>query len=257
MTSTIDHCSVPLFSLDIPPGPLAGVLASARDRLCEAAFAAGVRLMVNSDMTQLLEVNAAAVAAGSWEPLLPAANATCRALTPGNAYWIQGVNGEGETVTVQAGLLFDCAERSIGQRFADLTVSYDHPATQAPEDEWCTVSSDVALGLHGQVVWTNAGWTRPDWRRGKRGLFATAQRANKLVGWTRWQPDAFISVVEPHILPSWSERNMGHSHIDAHPGIVYHQHGLGDIPMHFVLFTRGHFFGDLASLVVGDAALAA
>lgn len=256
MNTILTH-STPLVSLPIPAGPLSGLLAAGRDRLCDLAAEAGVTLHVNSDMRGLLAVNEAAMAAGTWDKILPAADARCRRLDPSNAYWIQGVDAAGEAVTVQAGLLYDCHERSIGERFADLTVSYDDPAAQAPEGERCEVTSEAALALRGRIVWTNAGWTHPDWRRGKRGLFRTAQRANKLVGWLLWQPDAFVSVVDPDIVPVWAEHRMGHRHLDPEPCIHYHQIGVGHLPLHFVAFSRAHFLGDLAGLAVETAALAA
>lgn len=249
------HTTIPLASLPIPSGPLSGLLAAARDRLCELAADAGVTLHVNTDMHGLLAVNEAAMAAGTWDRILPAADARCRRLDPSNAYWIQGVDSAGETVTVQAGLLYDCRERSIGSRFADLTVSYDDPAAQAPEGERCEVTSEAALALRGRIVWTNAGWTRPG--ADKRGLFRTSQRANKLVGWLLWQPDAFVSVVEPHIVPVWAEHRMGLRHMDPEPGITYTMIGNGEFPMHFVAFSRVHFFGDLAGLITAMPALAA
>lgn len=249
--------SLPLASLPIPVGPLSGLLGSARSHLCALARQVGIEFYVNPDMEELLRVNERATAAGSWDAILPAANPRCRTLNADNAYWIDGRNADGETVTVQAGLLYDCRNRSLGQHFIDLSVFYDDPASQAPDGEWCTVTSESALALRGRVVWTNAGWTHPDWRRGTRGLFRTAQRANKLVSWLLWQPDAAVSVVESHILPVWSERNMGIRYIDPEPSITYNMVGSGEFPMHFVLFSRAHFFGDLAALMTAEEAVAA
>lgn len=249
--------SIPLSALPLSHSPVSSLLDTARHRLCELGKQVGITWYINFDMAELVEVNNRAMTEGSWDKILPAADFRCRQLNARNAYWVDGRNGEGDTVTVQAGLLYDCAERSIGKRFADLTVSYDNPATQAPAGEWCRVTSEAANALHGQVVWTNAGWTRPDCRSGKRGLFRTAQRVNKLTAWMLWQPDAFISVVEPHIVPVWEERRMGHRHMDDTTTITYNMAESGEFPMHFVLFTRAHFFGDLASLTVDEMAVVA
>ncbi|MBP2230796.1 hypothetical protein J2847_004105 [Azospirillum agricola] len=246
-----------LADFPVASGPLEGLLTAARDALCASAEQVGVTLWINPDMEGLLEVNARAMVEGSWDAILPAASPRCRKLDASNAYWIDGRSPEGETVTVQAGLLYDCRERSLGQRFVDLTVFYDEPTLQAPAGEWCEVSSEAALGLGGRVVWTNAGWTHPDWRRGKRGLFKTAQRANKLASWLLWQPDAMVSVVEPHIVPVWAEKHMGIRYMDPETTITYHQIGNGTFPMHFVLFNRSHFFGDLAMLAMEEVSAVA
>jgi hypothetical protein len=243
-----------LADLPVPVGPLSGLLTSARDHLCALAESAGVTLWVNPHMEGLLAVNDRARAAGTWDEILPAASVRHRTLNPSNAYWIDGRSADGETVTVQAGLLYDCRERSLGQRFADLSVFYDDPQQQAPAGEFCDVTSEVALGLRGRIVWTNAGWTKPG--AGKRGLFRTAQRANKLASWLLWQPDAMISVVDPDIVPVWSPERMGIRHMDSAPTITFNQAGVGLLPMHFVLFSRPHFFGDLAALTVDEAAVA-
>lgn len=249
------NAPVRLVDLPVSVGPLSGLLLTARDRLCDLAESAGVTLWVNPRMDGLLDVNDRARAAGTWDEILPAASVRHRALNANNAYWIDGRNAEGETVTVQAGLLYDCRERSLGQRFADLSVFYDRPEVQAPEGEFCEVTSDVALRLRGRIVWTNAGWTKPG--AGKRGLFRTAQRANKLASWLLWQPDAMVSVVDPHIVPVWSPERMGIRHMDTTPTITFNQAGIGLLPMHFVLFSRSHFFGDLAALAVDEATIAA
>ncbi|HYD65546.1 hypothetical protein [Azospirillum sp.] len=249
------HTSVPLSHLPVPEGPLAGLLVAARDRLSAQAAGRGVTLSVEADMHALLRVNEAAVAAGSWEPILPAANPLCRALTPANAFWIRGRDAAGDTVTAQAGLLYDCTARSIAERFDDMTVFYDRPAEQAPAEEWCRCTSAVARETKGWVVWTTGGWTRPDFRR--RGLFAVMHRAAVLAGWLRWQPDCFTGVVDPDIVPVWDERIMGPRHLDPEPTIAYRQAGLGMLPMHFMLFRRAHMFGDLAEVVSHGMALAA
>ncbi|TWA63864.1 hypothetical protein FBZ82_112147 [Azospirillum brasilense] len=246
--------SIALSALPIPSGPLSGLLQAARDELVGLAAGRGVALSVVFDMPALVRVNEAAVAAGSWEPMLPAAHPACRSLSPANAFWIGGTAASGDVVTAQAGLLYDCSAQSIGDRFNAMTVFYDDPATQAPAGEWCTCTSDTANSTRGQVVWTNAGWTRPDFQG--RGLFPICQRANKLAAWLLWSPTWFISVVDPDIVPVWAERKMGPRHIDQEPAITYNQIGLKTLPMHLVRFSRAQFLGDLAQ-IAADLAQAA
>lgn len=248
------HTSVPLSQLPVPEGPLAGLLAAARDRLSAQAAGRGVTLSVEADMHALLRVNEAAVAAGSWEPILPAANPLCRTLTPANAFWIRGCNAAGDTVTAQAGLLYDCTARSIAERFDDMTVFYDRPAEQAPAEEWCRCTSAAARETKGWVVWNVAGWTRPDFQG--KGLFPLGYRVNKLASWLLWTPTSFMSVVDPDILPVWAERKMGARYMDPEPAITFNQVGLKTLPMHFVLKNRAQFFGDLAQLALDQAVAA-
>lgn len=241
---------VPFTALPLPAGPLAPFFASVQAELAGQARARGVEFVIDFDMHALLRVNEEAVAAGTWEPMLPAANPRTRQLTRANAFWLRAVNPAGEWVTAQAAVSYDCTRQSIADHFNALTIFYDDPAS-APAGEWCRCTSEAARATTGSVVWMVAGWTRPDYRG--KGLFALAHRIGKVAAWLMWAPTSFMGVVDPEILPVWGERTMGPRLLDPVPTIHYNQVGLRELPMHFMHFPRAQFFGDLAEqLVVSD-----
>ncbi|NYZ15544.1 hypothetical protein HL658_23640 [Azospirillum sp. RWY-5-1] len=246
LDSILPHsAAVPLASLPVPAGPLGGLIAAARDRLVAQAGAAGVTLHLDSNMWSLAAINDEAVAAGSWEPMLPACDPRHRRLHPGNAAWLVGTGRDGAVVTAQAIVLYDCRDRSVGSIFQDLSALYDQP----PGDAWCEVTSPLALSMRGRVAWALAGWTRPDHRG--RALFPICHRATKLVGWLRWQPDAFIGFSDPDLAERvWNEGYMGTRLMDPVPGVTFNQPGLRALPMHFMAWTRAMFLGDLAEPLV-------
>ncbi|HYG86262.1 MAG TPA: hypothetical protein VD978_08390 [Azospirillum sp.] len=247
--------AVPLRDVDIPAGPLAGLLAAARSRLVEAAARQGVTLAVSGDFDELLALNERETAAGTWFPMLPATNPRCRSLHPGNGFWLRGTDRSGDIVTVQAAVLYTCQDSSVGRRLADLTVFYDDPA-RAPADEWCVCNAPMAERATGRAVLTATGWTRPD-HRGRR-LFAIFHRVSRLVAWLRWQPESLWGVVDPDAVKAWSEAAMGPRHLDDAPTITYCQSGVGALPLRFLHFSRAQALGDLADLATaGEAAAAA
>lgn len=256
MFTSEHHGAIPLDALAIPAGPLAGMLAAARDQLVDGIRAAGIEAAISTDFEELLRVNETAVVAGTWFPMLPSSNPRHRRLSADNGFWLRGVDvASGAVVTVQAALRFDCSALSVARRLADLTMFYDDPLA-APEAEWCTVDSPAAEATGGTVVFTCTGWTRPDFQR--RKLFALLHRASRLISWLRWQPDALIGIVEadPRVVAAWSERNMGPRHLDPSPTITYHQEGVGELPLHFMRFDRAQVFGDLAVLATAPAGAA-
>jgi hypothetical protein len=229
--------------LPVPSGPMKGLVSAARRYLIDTAEARGITFSLCFDMSELQAVNREAVAAGSWEPMLSTADPSFRRLTPENAFWIKGTDRDGRIVGAQAATLFDCTVSSFGERMEDMTVFYDDPQEQAPAGEWCRCTSLAAHGTRGRVVWTLAGWTHPDFRG--MGLFPVQQRVNKLAAWLLWSPDWFVSVVDPDIVPVWSERKMGPRHLDEMTTINYNMASLRLLPMHFVRFSPAQFLYDL------------
>lgn len=253
-TSTL---AVPLNALSVAADPLSGMLVAARDKLLSDAAKKGIDIAISFDFFELLEINKAAVAAQTWFPMLPATDPTARHLDRNNGFWIRGTDAAGDVVTVQAASRYDCTTQSIADRLADMTVFYDDPSRRAPVGEWCAVTSPAAAATRGNVVFTCSGWTRPDYQR--RGLFALFHRVNRLVCWLLWRPDYLFGLVEAHpkLLAVWSEGAMGPRLLEDQAAVIYTQSGVGELPLHFMRFSRAQVFGDLADLTTTAQAAAA
>jgi hypothetical protein len=159
---------------------------------------------------------------------------------------MRAANARGEVVAVQVAALLDCDARSFGTRLADLSAFYDRRSNAAP-GEWCRVTSALAHATFGRVVWTFGGWARPDYRG--KGLLPLLNRVGKLAAWSRWEPDCFVGVVEPAILPFWSTARIGPRTLEDAAGIEWHGPEGEHAPMHFMRFSRDQFQADAVRTV--------
>lgn len=219
-------------TLPLGSGPLAPALGAGRDRLCAELVARGVTPILCESWPDLQSLNA--LHRGNWFPLLPKP-----ASAP--AFWLGLVDGEGEVVATHAVVLVDCTVSSFGARLADLSALHD-PGS-APADEWAFVASEAAHDTRGSVAWIVAGWTRPDWRGA--GLFHRLGEMVRLVALARWNPKWVVGLVDPETVPVWSGRGSGRRRLEERPGILYHQSGVGRLPLHLMRWSRAAVALDL------------
>ena len=229
-TAPAERCL--LETLPLGDGPLAPALVAARDALCAAALARGVTLVLCESWESLELLNR--LHRDSWFPLLP---------RPASApsFWVAAVDADGEVVGTHGVVLLDCAAASFGDRLADLSAFHDPGAV--PADEWAFVASEAAHDTFGSVAWIVAGWTRPDWRG--RGLFHDLGAAARLAAMARWNPKWVAGLVDPEAMPVWDGRGAGRRRLESRPGILYHQAGVGRLPLHFMRWSRPAVLLDL------------
>ncbi|MFC5359063.1 hypothetical protein [Azospirillum himalayense] len=219
-------------TLPLGTGPLVPALGSARDRLCGDLVARGATPILCESWPDLQALNARH--RESWFPMLPKP-----ASAP--AFWLGLVDSEGEVVATHAVVLVDCASSSFGERLGDMSALHD-PGS-APADEWAFVASEAAHDTRGSVAWIVAGWTRPDWRGAS--LFHRLGELVRLVALARWNPKWVVGLVDPETVPVWSGRGGGRRRLEERPGILYHQNGVGRLPLHFMRLSRHAVYMDL------------
>jgi hypothetical protein len=233
-------------NLVIPADDHRSWLLVAADLLSAKAQQVGVTPLISNDFNELLLVNQRARAAGTWDAIIRTVDPRFRRLDASNAFWVRGVAASGDVVSVQAAALFDCFDRSFGERFEDLSLFYDD-AREAPADEVASCISPVANDTRGSVVWMLAGWTRPDYRG--RGLLSLLNRVGKLHSWCRWRPDCFAGVAEPDIVPTWSTRKIGDRYMDPEPCIHWNMPENGRTILHFIRWEPVHFWTDIHQIM--------
>ncbi|AIB13564.1 hypothetical protein ABAZ39_16620 (plasmid) [Azospirillum argentinense] len=220
-------------TLNLGAGPLVPALGAARDRLCGELVARGVTPILCESWPDLQALNTRH--RESWFPMLPKP-----ASAP--AFWLGLVDGEGEVVATHAVVLLDCTASSFGARLADLSAFHDG---MPPADEWCFAPSEVAYDTRGAVAWIVAGWTRPDWRGA--GLFHRLGALVRLAALARWNPKWVVGLVDPETVPVWSGRGGGRRRLEERPGVLYHQNGVGRLPLHFMRWCRPGVLLDLTT----------
>ena len=219
-------------TLDLGASPLAPALRGARDRLCGDLVPCGATPILCESWEALQGLNA--LHRGDWFPLLPKPPSA-------PAFWLGLVDGEGEVIATHGVVLLDCTAFSFGARLADLSALHD-PGS-APADEWAFVASEAAHDTCGTVAWIVAGWTRPDWRGA--GLFHRLGELVRLVALARWNPKWVVGLVDPETVPVWSGRGGGRRRLEERPGILYHQNGVGRLPLHLMRWGRHAVYMDL------------
>ncbi|WP_143271956.1 hypothetical protein [Azospirillum brasilense] len=81
-----------------------------------------------------------------------------------------------------------------------------------------------------------AGWTRPDWRG--VGLFHRLGELVRLIALARWNLKWVVGLVDPETVPVWSGQGGGRRRLEERPGILYHQSGVGRLPLHLMRWSR-------------------
>jgi hypothetical protein len=211
-------------------------IADGQDALVARLLGKGVSVELSDDWTGLEDVNARN--RNSWFPLLPKPEGA-----PG--MWMAGRDRDGDVVATQGAVLLDCAERSFGERLADLSAFHDPGA--APSAEWCFCASEAAYARRGRVAFVVAGWVRPDWRG--RGIFHPMAHLMRLRAWSRWDVHHWVGLVDADIVPHWNARSAGSRLLERRPSIVYHQEGVGRLPLRLLSFTRAGVAMDAAGLL--------
>ncbi|HEV7284307.1 MAG TPA: hypothetical protein VGN75_05580 [Kaistia sp.] len=222
--------------MPIGAGLLAAGLSSAGNRLCAASLEKGVSLFVSDDWSALTALNERH--RDSWFELLPRP-----ASTP--CFWVGALDPVGEVVATHGVVLLDCSVASFGERIADLSAFHDRG--KAPADEWAFCASPIAHGTRGHVAWIMAGWNHPDWRG--RGLFHLVGAAARLVAMARYHPRWVAGVIDPETVPVW----IGRGTVDPRAAVLYHQHGIGRLPLHFMRWSRPAVLRDLGVYASGQA----
>lgn len=152
----------------------------------------GIQLRVRRDMDELVALNRQEAAKGNWYPLLPMFDPAVCELNESNAYWISGVNEQGETVVAQAGRLFDWHGTTLAKNLD--TILYAGFDKHPPLDIDCP-SAD---GVSGTVCFSGSTWFRPDYRR--LGLSRILPRVSRVFAYGNFNTDWTISIVPRNLV---------------------------------------------------------
>lgn len=198
--------------LPLPPIPLSRSeivqLAAGRQSLLRAARQRGLRLSLEQDFSELAALNRQHRA--SWHALAPSFDPRHGGIAPDTAFWLRGIDADGEVVATQAARFYDFGSTSLGQHLSDLRLFYPAPAQQAMPGESCAAPAQAAL-LHGRTTLSGATWVAPAWRG--RGLASILPRLSRLLALTRWQSDLTFSFVADTLLARGLAATYGYRNI--------------------------------------------
>jgi hypothetical protein len=158
----------------------------------ERARAIGVTLRLRHDFERLVAVNQRH--RETWPELTPVFKPQYNRLAADNAFWIEGVDEDGDTVVTNAARLYDLGARSLADELTSLRVFFDDPAPHLAIGDSVEVTAPSPLRITGRVVYAGGLWVRPDYRR--HGFAKILPRLTRSCALTRWNPERFWTMVE-------------------------------------------------------------
>jgi hypothetical protein len=174
-----------------------------------AAYARDVSLSLAS-IEELIETNRANRA--TWKPLVPLFDPAVGGITPENGLAILGRNAAGEVVAAQGARFYDWSASDLATEFTTLRMHYADPKASAREDETCRISAPSAPRIRGRVVFSGAGWYRPDYRG--QLLSMILPRISRALAFTRWNSDYTISMMADGVVAGGMAKRCGYTEVE-------------------------------------------
>lgn len=192
-------------------------IASCIDRYEAQAFAAGIRLELETDFHLLAEINPYLDKA----PLTPQFDPSVSDIGPMNGFWLKGINGRGEIVQTQAVRVDDLTGTSLALHLKSLKAFYNDPSKSAHPQETCEVEAPAAYGITGRVGYHGEFWIKGG-LNGYRGhdLAIILPRIGMAVAQARWAPDFMYGTIQPAIAEKGIVARYGYHNVQPH-GIIW------------------------------------
>ena len=174
-----------------------------------AARERGILLSLAS-MDELMEVNRRNGA--TWKPLVSIFDPAVGGVTPETGLAILGRNAQGEVVATQGARFYDWDQSDLLQEATSLRMYYADPAAAARPGERVLLTAPAAPRISGRVVFSGAGWYRPDYRG--RLLSAILPRISRALAYTRWRTDYTISVIADAVIAGGMAQRSGYTNVE-------------------------------------------
>ncbi len=140
----------------------------------------GIRLTVRSDFEELSRLNEKH-ADDSWHALVRAFDSRYSDVSRENAYWIAGIDEDGEMVSTQCGRFFNWPDSCFADHVEQLM--YGDRASGAN----IHIDAPAARFIRGKVIFNGGAWIHPKYRR--RGVASLAAKVGRLFGTVTWGCD--------------------------------------------------------------------
>jgi hypothetical protein len=198
----------------------------------ERARELGLRLRISTDFERLVAINTRH--RDSWVQLSPIFDPTHSDLDAQIAFFIEGVDEEGDTAVTSAGRLYDLGARSLADELRSLRVYYSRPARSAAAGGSVEIAAPVAEYICGRTMYSGALWVRSDFRR--HGLTRLIPRLMRSYALTLWNPPVFWMLIEPELDETGITRAYGSWELDG-KGTLHLPAWRGHVD--FLLYTMG------------------
>jgi hypothetical protein len=183
------------------PAPVLSRLFIAADNMAQAL---GVDLKFRNDFHPLLEVNAAAVAKGSWYKMIDIFDPNLSVdLSRENAFWIAAETREGEVVATVCGRIFDWRHTTMAD---EIRLMYFGGRDVG---QTCIVTAPLAKQVTGLVYYAGGVWVAPEYR--KSGLSSLLPHVARAYAAGRWPLDCAMNMISVNAVKKTHPSRYGYS----------------------------------------------
>lgn len=226
------------------PRPLLGRFFLAADA---AARERGVTLHFAS-FADLLAANAAN--RETWRPLTPLFTPQLSGIDERTGFAILGRNAAGEIVAAQAARLFDWPDTTLRDEAESLRMFYADAQAARADGNHCKVTARSAETISGRVVFSGAGWYRPDFRG--KGLAHILPRISRVLAFTFWNTDFTTAMMAEGVVAGGFADRTGYTNV-AHDSVTFLLSPVGAFRGAFLWMETAELLSDTEAALAGLA----
>lgn len=186
----------------------------------------------------------------TWLPLIPIFDPAMGGITAETGFVLLGRNSAGEVVATQAARLYEWPTTCFHDEAASLRMFYADPAPALARGERCEVTAPSAKAITGRVVFSGAGWYRPDYRG--RGLATLLPRISRAYAYTRWCSDCTVSMFADPVLAGGMAQRCGYTNVEA-ASVSLVDSPMGTVRFALVWMGTDETISDLAAVLANAA----
>lgn len=149
----------------------------------------------------------------TWRPLVPIFSPELGGVTPQTGFVILGRDSSGDVVAAQAARLYDWDESNLYDEGVSLRMFYADPEAAFARGDSCEVTTPVARSISGKVVFSGAGWYRPDYRG--KDLATIIPRISRAYAFTHWNSDFTISMIGDAVIAGGMAERCGYTQVES------------------------------------------
>jgi hypothetical protein len=187
----------------------------------------------------------------TWRPLVPLFDPLVGGIDAQTGFALLGRNAAGEIVATQAARLYQWSTTCFHDEAISLRMFYADPAAALARGERCAVSAASARVISGRVVFSGAGWYRPDYRG--KGLATVLPRISRAYAYTRWHSDCTISMFADAVLAGGMAERCGYTNIEP-ASVELFNSPAGTLRLALVSMATAENLADLAAILADAAA---
>lgn len=166
----------------------------------------------------------------TWRPIMPLFDPAFSEVDARTAFVLLGYDDAGEVVAAQAARFYDWPDTILQDEASSLRMFYRDPQAALAEGNHCTLATPSAARISGRVVFSGAGWYRPDFRG--KGLAGLLPRISRALAHALWDTRHTFSMMADAVISRGFAERTGYTRIE---------HGVVDFTLAPIGAFRGAF----------------